>query len=98
MRKSSQGGGLIVPASNPRAGQVRESFNGIMIEYGWRMLFQSDKALKCALTFNVHEDGVERIDISGGVADLIKKSRKLFSVHELNRVVYYLTEHDKGET
>lgn len=97
MRKSSQGGGLIVPASNPRAGQVRESFNGIMIEYGWRVLFQSDKPFKCSLTFNVHEDGVERIDIGGGVANLIKNSRKLFSVHELNRVVYYFTEQEKGE-
>ena len=54
-----------------------------MIEYGWRMLFQSDKAFKCTLTFNVHEDSIERIDISGGVSDYIKKSRKLFSVHEL---------------
>ena len=67
-----------------------------MIEYGWRVLFQSDKALKCTLTFNVHEDSIERIDINGGVADYIKKSRKLFSVHELQRVVYYRTECEKG--
>lgn len=67
-----------------------------MIEVGWRMLFQSDKQVKTTLTFNVHEDSIERIDISGGVSDYIKKSRKLFSVHELQRVVYYRTEYEKG--
>ena len=68
-----------------------------MIEYGWKVLFQSDKPYNCKLTFKVHEDGVERIDIRGGVSDYIKKSKNLFGVHELNRVVFHLTEYITGE-
>mmetsp|Transcript_19922 Transcript_19922/g.26892 ORF Transcript_19922/g.26892 Transcript_19922/m.26892 type:complete len:178 (+) Transcript_19922:161-694(+) len=82
---------------HPQRGQVLQSFDGVMIEYGWRIMFQSDKPVNCKLTFKVHEDGVERIDIRGGVSDNIKKAKNLFAIHELNRVVYYSTEQISGE-